>query len=47
MPDSKKELTPEEQKALSRKRIFFAVVFIDIVVAILVIWAIAELFIGK
>jgi hypothetical protein len=47
MPETKKELTPEEQKALSNKRIFFAVVVIDLVMVILVVWAIAELFAAK
>ncbi|MCI1245296.1 MAG: hypothetical protein LKG11_05080 [Bacilli bacterium] len=46
MSEEKKELNPEEEKALSRKRVFFGVVIIDVVLAILILWAIVELFVG-
>jgi hypothetical protein len=42
--NQKLPLTPEEKKNLSRKRIYGAFIVIDVVLAVLVIWAIIELF---
>jgi hypothetical protein len=42
--NTKLPLTPEEKKNLSRKRIYGAFIVLDVVLAILVIWAIIELF---
>lgn len=42
----KKELTPEEQKALSNKRVFFGIVGLDVVLVAIVFWAVIELFLA-
>jgi len=38
------EASDQEKKALSRKRIFYVIVALDIAMAILILWEIVELF---
>ena len=45
MAKQKKVLTPEEKTALSRRRIFFGLVALIIVMIVMVAWAIIEIFI--
>ena len=45
MAKQKKVLTPEEKTALSRRRIFYALIALIAVMIVLIAWAIIEIFI--